>query len=109
MSINLFAIAVFVPFSVLTVHAQSAANYSYIGGIPLRAPGSCPAGSVTGQVTFERNCCPTDQTFVKVEGSVCCEDSSDCYAEVLAAPKVSPIAQFLNKSNPLQRILLIDS
>lgn len=64
MSINLLEIAIFVFFSVLTVNAQSAANYSYIGGIPLRTLDSCPAGSVTGQVTFERNCCPTDQTFV---------------------------------------------
>ncbi len=91
--INVFALAFVVLLSLLKVNAQSiiSGNASYIGGIPLRTPDSCPAGSVAGQVTFEKNCCGAGQTFVKVEGSVCCETSSDCYSEVIAAPKVIQI------------------
>ncbi|KAE9369019.1 hypothetical protein N431DRAFT_415814 [Stipitochalara longipes BDJ] len=68
--------------SVIEIRANA-----YIGGVPLRTPGTCPVGSVVGQVTFEQNCCGADQTFVKVEGSVCCPDSTDCYSEVVAAPQ----------------------
>jgi hypothetical protein len=87
----MFALAIVVFLSLLKVNAQSG-NFSYVGGIPLRTPDNCPAGSVTGQITFEQNCCGADQTFVKVEGSVCCGSSSDCYSEVVAAPKASLLA-----------------
>jgi hypothetical protein len=73
--------------AILSCLVQFRAN-AYIGGVPLRTPGTCPAGSVVGEVTFEQNCCGANQTFVKVEGSVCCPDSVDCYAEVVAAPQV---------------------
>jgi hypothetical protein len=82
----LFPFAIAASLGLLEANAQS--DFNYVGGVPLRTPGTCPAGSVVGQVTFEQNCCGADQTFVKVEGSVCCPDSTDCYDEVLAAPKV---------------------
>ncbi|PMD29798.1 hypothetical protein L207DRAFT_642137 [Hyaloscypha variabilis F] len=72
--------------AIISCLVQFRAN-AYIGGVPLRTPGTCPAGSVVGEVTFEQNCCGANQTFVKVEGSVCCPDSVDCYAEVVAAPQ----------------------
>ncbi|KAE9373750.1 hypothetical protein N431DRAFT_504325 [Stipitochalara longipes BDJ] len=87
MSTAQLALAIVALFSCFGVNAQSNLNYSYVGGIPLRTPGKCPAGSVSGQITFQQNCCGADQTFVKVEGSACCPDSNDCYNEVVAAPK----------------------
>ncbi|KAN0098310.1 hypothetical protein V8E51_013973 [Hyaloscypha variabilis] len=84
---TLLAFTALVLFSRLGADAQSSLNYAYVGGIPLRTPGECPAGSVTGQITVQQNCCAADQTFVKDEGSVCCPDSTDCYSEVVAAPK----------------------
>jgi hypothetical protein len=87
---NIFILAIIASVNVLTANAQ---DFNYIGGIALRTPDTCPAGSVSGQVTFEQNCCGANQTFVKVEGSVCCDSSSDCYAEVVAAPKVIRTAQ----------------
>ena len=53
-------------FSVL---AQST---TFSGGLPLRLPGPCPSGLVSGQETFEQMCCAANQTFVKIEASVCC-------------------------------------
>ncbi|PMD41237.1 hypothetical protein L207DRAFT_632696 [Hyaloscypha variabilis F] len=87
MSTLLLAFTALVLFSRSGANAQSSLNYAYVGGIPLRTPGGCPAGSVTGQITFQQNCCGADQTFVKDEASVCCPDSTDCYSEVVAAPK----------------------
>jgi hypothetical protein len=87
----LFPFAILASLRFLEANAQ---DFNYVGGIPLRTPGSCPVGSVVGQVTFEQNCCGADQTFVKVEGSVCCPDSIDCYDQVVEAPKVIIISQF---------------
>lgn len=53
------------------VLAQSTA---FIGGLPLRLPGPCPSDLVSGQETFEQNCCAANQTFVKEEAPVCCPD-----------------------------------
>jgi len=92
MSTLLLAFTALVLFSRSGANAQSSLNYAYVGGISLRTPGGCPAGSVTGQITFQQNCCGADQTFVKDEASVCCPDSTDCYSEVVAAPKVVSFA-----------------
>jgi hypothetical protein len=73
MSVILYAVLGFFSFSIAS--SQSTADFNYIGGIPLRTPGDCPAGSVSGQFTFQQNCCGANQTFVNVEGSVCCNGS----------------------------------
>ena len=64
----LFAILLQSDSSVL---AQTTA---FSGGLPLRLPESCPSDLVSGQVTFEQNCCAANQTFVKEEAPVCCPD-----------------------------------
>jgi hypothetical protein len=101
MSTLLLGFTALVLFSRLGANAQSSLNYAYVGGIPLRTPSECPAGSVTGQITVQQNCCGADQTFVKDEGSVCCPDSTDCYKKVVAAPKVISFAH-LSSSPPYQ-------
>ena len=62
-------------FALAVVEGQSisGANYDYIGGIPMRTPDECPSGTSNGQTTFQQNCCGVNQTFVKIESSVCCE------------------------------------
>lgn len=93
--INLCQTTIIILLSLVGTNAQP--NYNYVGGIPLRTPKTCPQGSVSGQITFQQNCCGADQTFVKLEGSACCANSTDCYDEVIAAPKVRPM-NFLPKS-----------
>lgn len=64
----------------------------FSGGLPLRLPGPCPSGLVSGQETFEQNCCAANQTFVKEEAPVCCPDESDCYSEVEKAARCADLS-----------------
>lgn len=60
---------------------EAAAQYNYVGGVPLRTPGKCPNGTVYGNVTTVQNCCGIGQQWVHTPGglSYCCQNGTSTY------------------------------